>query len=63
VQVGGKGFELAHRHNVASFRNSHQVAIRTNVDAGGIHIDVPQVARQVSNRKLVGFGLGLLCLG
>jgi hypothetical protein len=53
-------FELTHRNHVAPFRNRDQVAIGTNVDARRIHVDVLQVARQVGDRKLLGFGL---CLG
>ncbi len=62
VQVGGKRFELAHRNQVAPFRHGDQMAIGTNVDARRIHIDVPQMARQIDDGKLFGFGRLLLCL-
>jgi hypothetical protein len=39
------------------------VAIRTNVDARRIHVDVPQMAGQIGDGKLFRLGKLLFCWG
>ena len=46
MEVSSEGGKLAHRDFVTAFRYGDHVSLRTDVDAGGVDVDVSQVCGQ-----------------
>jgi hypothetical protein len=47
MEVSSEGAKLTHRYFVTAFGYSDQMPLRTDVDAGGIDVDLSQILREI----------------